>query len=120
MRISCVNIVQNGDKVLALKVKGKLELPGGKWEESDSGYPETAKRELKEETNLDAVKTTLFWHAPSDTAGYYVYLFLTEVKNFDAKDMGEGKPVWVYWHQLQAKARHHLFYSVCPCPTKSC
>lgn len=55
-------LVKNGDNFLSVKKKssdekfgGKWELPGGKLKESEN-FIDAGKRELKEETNLNALK----------------------------------------------------------------
>ena len=41
-------------------VVGKVSLPGGKVEEGDDGYVDTALREAKEEIGLDPSDVTVF------------------------------------------------------------
>ena len=103
-------IIFNEDKKFLLVEKNKTRkiapwealFPGGTvefWEEIE----ETLKREIKEETNLELIKTKILTTKTmiiENTHWLWVY-FLCETKNFDFKNMEPEKHTKVFWEDLE-------------------
>ena len=115
MIIGLVSLVVKPHTDIVLGVKCPRRgwiLPGGKWEEFEETWYEGAARELKEETNANAVSQKLIFHAACGE-GSYSFTFLTEIDNPDTDFMwGDvGKVDWITWDTLM-ESWYKAYYQI--------
>jgi len=102
-------VVFNDDKVLLVKRKnhpcmGKWALPGG-FSKADETIEETAKRELKEETNADVddIKLVGVYSKPGrDPRGWVVSVaYLADIKNTNVKAADDAKEACFFSYEIK-------------------
>ena len=102
-------VVFNDDKVLLVKRKnhpcmGKWALPGG-FSKADETIEETAKRELKEETNADVddIKLVGVYSKPGrDPRGWVVSVaYLANIKNTNVKAADDANEACFFSYEIK-------------------